>query len=194
MTSELFQHINYAKAYRKNRLAAAEWVLEYPETFEELLQFCFHEDEKLATKATWAFEFICRRQLPMIYPHLDELISNLHKVRGDGALRSMAFMCELITLGYYKKNDEILRENFTAKHKEIMTEHCFDWMISNQKVACQARAMTALYLLGTEIDWIHPELQTILEQNIHQGSAGYKSRGGSILRQIKGLGRVTGDR
>lgn len=185
MNSELFEQINYDKAYRENRLAAAEWVIAHPETFEELLAYCFHTDEKLATKATWAFEFICRRQLPMIFPHLDYLFNNLHKSRGDGALRSMAFMCELIAIRYYKDKDETLSRLFTAAHKEIMTEQCFDWMISNEKVACQARAMTALYYIGTEIDWIHPELQTIIEQHIHQGSAGYKSRGAKILSQIK---------
>lgn len=185
MTSGLFEHINYDKAYRKNRMAAAEWVMAHPETFGELLQFCFHPDEKLATKATWVFEFICRKDLSMVYLHLDFLFDHLHQARGHGALRSMSFMCELLTIAYYKKKDPILGDAFTSRHKEIMTEHCFDWMISKQKVACQARAMTALYYLGTEIDWIHPELQIIIEQNMHHGSAGYKSRGGHILSQIK---------
>ena len=65
-----------------------------------------------------------------------------------------------------------------------MAECCFDWLISDQKVACQVRAMTSLYYLGTEFNWIHPELKTIIEQNIHQGSAGYKARGKKIIQLI----------
>ena len=53
-----------------------------------------------------------------------------------------------------------------------------------QKVACQVHAMTALYFLGTEYDWIHPDLEQIVQQNIHNGSAGYKARGRHILENI----------
>ena len=65
-----------------------------------------------------------------------------------------------------------------------MTECCFDWLITDKKIACQARAMTALFHLGTEFEWIHPELQQIIEQNIHLGSAGYKARGKNTIKQI----------
>ncbi|MGB0788706.1 MAG: adenylosuccinate lyase, partial [Marinirhabdus sp.] len=70
------------------------------------------------------------------------------------------------------------------KHKETMTENCFDWLITPQKVACQARAMTALYFLGTEMAWVHPELKTIIETNLHKGSAGYQNRGAKTIEKI----------
>ena len=184
MNSELFQHINYEKAYRKNRLKAAHWVLEHPENLEELLQFCFHDDTKLATKATWVLEFVCREDLICILPYLDFFFENLPDAKSDGQLRSFALICELLTIGYYEKAFETYQNVFLPRHKEIMTECCFDWMITNQKVACQARAMTALYYLGTETDWIHPELATIIQQNLPQGSAGYKSRGKKTLELI----------
>ena len=66
-----------------------------------------------------------------------------------------------------------------------MTECCFDWLITNQKVACQAYSMDALYLLGTEKEWIHPELKITLEQNISSQSAAYKARGRITLEKIK---------
>jgi hypothetical protein len=45
--------------------------------------------------------------------------------------------------------------------------------------------MTCLYYRGTEIEWIHPELKQVIEERIHQGSAGYKNRGSKILDLIK---------
>lgn len=185
MTSELFQHINYDKAYRKNRLGAAQWVLANPEYMEELLQYCFIEDKVLAKKATWVLEFVCREQLLLLYPHLDYFFEHLPQAQGDGALRAVGLICELLTLQYYKKKDKVLLPLFTTAHKEVMTECCFDWMITNQKVACQARAMLALYWLGTETDWIHPELQIIIHKNLPTGSAGYINRGQKILSKIK---------
>ncbi|WP_432410278.1 adenylosuccinate lyase [Rasiella sp. SM2506] len=189
MKSELFQHISYKKAYRTNRLNAANWVLENPETLEELLEYCFHEDNKLATKATWVLEFVCRKNLALIFPFLDYIFGKLPTAKSDGQLRSFGLICELLTIGYYKQNKETLKKALSSKHKEVMTECCFDWMLTNQKVACQARAMTTLYLLGTETDWIHPELAIIIQQNLLQGSAGYISRGQKTLESISGFSK-----
>ncbi|MEM7087202.1 MAG: hypothetical protein AAF489_13525 [Bacteroidota bacterium] len=185
MSSELYAQINYDKAYRKNRLGAAQWVLAHPETFPELLNYCFAEDQgDLSHKAAWVLEFVCRDDLSLLYPHFDLFFERLPLVKKDQSLRPMAHLCELLTLQYYKKNDPELAPLFLEKHKTQMIECSFDWLITDQKVACQVRAMTALYFLGTEFDWIHPELQQIIEQNIHGGSGGYKARGRSVLSQI----------
>ncbi len=184
MTSGLFQQINYEKAYRKNRLNAANWVLANPDTLAELIDYCFHKDQKLATKATWVLEFVFRQQLKLLYPFLDEIFQKLPSAKGDGQLRSFGLLSELLTLEYYKKERAEVRAVLTSKHKEIMTECCFDWMITHQKVACQARAMLALFYLGTEIDWIHPELATIISQKLPNGSAGYINRGQKVLAMI----------
>jgi hypothetical protein len=182
--SGLFQKINYEKAYRENRLGAATWVLEHSETLPELLDYCFGNDKKIATKATWVLEFVCRKNLSLLIPYTNTFITNLPQTQGDGALRAVSLICELLTIDYYIKKNPKLRTILSPQHKEIMSECCFDWMITNQKVACQARAMLALYYLGTEIDWIHPELGAILKRNIPTGSAGYKSRGAKILDKI----------
>ena len=184
MNSQLLQQISYEKAYRKNRLNAANWVLENSETLGELLEYCFHEDNKLATKATWVLEFVCRKDLTLIFPFLDFIFEHLPTAKSDGQLRSFGLICELLTIGYYKHKKKEYREALTSKHKKVMTECCFDWMITNQKVACQARAMTSLYFLGTEIDWIHPELAIIIQQKLPHGSAGYKNRGQKTLELI----------
>lgn len=180
----LYQQLDYDKAYRENRLQAAHWVLAHLDTMPRLLEYCFRDDSRLSYKALWVLEFVCREDLSALYPHLDYFFEHLHKAKLDQAVRPVAMICELLTLAYYKKKDANLQPLFTQRHKEAMTECCFDWMITEQKVACQARAMTSLYLLGTEFEWIHPELKPIIETNIHSGSAGYKARGKSILQQI----------
>jgi hypothetical protein len=185
MSSELFEHINYAKAYRKNRLDAAQWVLANPETFPELLDYCFAESQdNLSHKAAWVLEFVCLDDLSLLYPQFDLFFKNLSMVKKDQSLRPMAHLCELLVLQYYKKKDSDLLPLFLEKYKTEMIECSFDWLITDQKVACQVRAMTALYYLGTEFHWIHPELRQIIQQNIHSGSGAYKARGRSVLAQI----------
>ena len=182
--SGLLQQLSYAKAYRKNRLEAAHWVLNHPETFGELLTYCLTAKDDISYKAAWVLEFVYLEQPDLLLPHLDLFFEKLPTVSRNQTLRPLAHICEIIAISYYKKEEKKIVSYLSEAHKKIMTECCFDWLITDKKIACQARAMTALYYLGTEFNWIHPELQQIIEQNIHAGSAGYKARGKNTIKQI----------
>lgn len=182
---ELFEIINFDKAYRKNRMNAAQWVLKNPDIFSELLVFAFKNDKEISHKANWVLEFVCLENIALLYPHLDFFFEKLSSVKADSSVRPLSHICEILCLLYYKEKEPTIRDSFKEKHKELLVECAFDWLITNQKVACEVRAMTCLFYLGTERDWIHPELKTIIEANIHHKSAGYKSRGKHILEKIK---------
>ena len=182
--SELKNQLSYTNAARFQRLKAAQWVLTHPETLEELLHFCFKNDKELSHKANWTLEFVCLEELEVLFPHLDYFFEHLSGVKEESSVRPLSHICELLCIEYYKKKNEILTPLFSERQKELLIEICFDWLITNQKVACEVRAMTCLYYLGTEKGWIHPELKTILTQNIHKSSAGYQSRGSKILQKL----------
>jgi hypothetical protein len=181
---ELIEQLNYHRAYRANRLRAAHWVIDHPDCIPELLHYCFEDTTELSYKAAWAFEFVFIEDPGYLYPYFDYFFRMLPTVKLDQIARPMAHICERLCVRYYKKQDAELEEFFKEDHKKILTECAFDWLITDQKVACQVRAMTCLYYLGTEFDWIHPELEQILRERIHLGSAGYKSRAGKTLEQI----------
>ena len=181
---ELHKVLDYKTATRVNRQKAAQWVLNRMESFPLLLEYSFTRSDDIAHKSAWVLEFICRKQLYHLYSHLDFFTENLSKVKKDQILRPMAHLCALLCIEYYQKKNRQLSNVFSEKHKTQMTESCFDWLISDQKVACHVHAMTALYFLGTEFVWIHPELKLIIQQNMPQGSAGYKARGKKTLELI----------
>ena len=122
-----------------------------------------------------------------MYPHFDVFLNGLPNVKLDQATRPMAKICELICLRYYKEQNIAIKEYFRSTHKEQMIEVCFDWQITNQKVACKVFGMTALLYLGTEYDWIHPELEVLIRQNITEAQPAYKARGKHTLNTIKKL-------
>ncbi|WP_347372779.1 adenylosuccinate lyase [Aequorivita sp. Q41] len=181
---KLFEKLNYLKAYRKNRLEAAHWVLSNPKCLPALLEFCFKNDGDINFKAAWVLEFVCIDKIQLLLPHLDYFFENLPRVTHESALRSLAKICELLTIRCYKNKDTLVINSLNESHKNIMTECSFDWLITNKKVACQAHAMLSLYYLGNEIKWIHPELKVILQQHIHHQSAGYKARAKNILKHL----------
>ncbi len=183
--STLLAQINYAKAYRANRLAAAHWVIEHPETLPELIDYIYLENQAdICHKAAWVLEFVALENLSLLYPYLDLFFNRITFPKKDQTLRPLANISEKLCLAYYKNSKKYSKPPLTSGHKEILIEACFDWIITDKKVACTARAMTCLYLLGTEIDWIHPELQVMLEQKLPSGTPGYKNRAGKIIQKI----------
>ena len=181
----LAEKLDFPRAHRKTRQDIANWVMDHPENFPDLLNFCFNTSLSISHKAAWVLEIVCDEQLDLLLPHLDLFFENIPKVKKDQAVRPLSKICLMLANKFYKKKIPSVLNSFKKDHKETMTECCFDWLISDQKVACEAYSMHSLYLLGTEIDWIHPELKTIIKQNIHKKSAGYKAQGKKILGKMK---------
>lgn len=183
--AELYKELNYVNHSREKRLLYANLVINNPELITPLLEILFEVDDKISCRAAWVFEFMCSETIEAIIPHLDLFTKNLPKVHLDSAVRPVAKVCELITKAYYGKEDSEIKKSLTAAHKENIIEACFDWMINDEKVAPKAYSMISLKLLGTEYDWVHPELITILERDFHVQSAAFKARARHILKTIK---------
>ena len=182
---ELHKELSFVDASRANRLKYANMVLDDMSLFPKLLEITFMVDDKVSSRAAWVFEYVCMDYVYAIVPHLDMFTINISKVHSDSAVRPIAKVCEKLIKTYYSKNEIVLKQMIKPLHKERIIEACFDWLISDQKVAPKAYAMETLFLLGKEFPWIRPELVQILEQNFHTQSAGYQARAKHILKRIK---------
>lgn len=166
-----------------HRNKACQYVLNDKSNIPLLIELTFEIKVKLSIRAAWILELVCKESLNHIIPYLDTFIQNMDKVKFDSAKRPCAKIGELIALDY--ENDGIIKTKLTPKHKEQLISCCFDWMISNEKLAVDAYAMMILYIFGKEIDWIHQELSSILENNMANKSAGYRARGLKLLKLMK---------
>lgn len=180
----LLRQLNYEKPYREDRLRVGLWVIDHPEHMPELVAISLDPDSDRSMQALWGLEFVCRLKLELFYPHLDLFFGYLPGEKNHSRLRALSFICELIAIAYYNKKDKVLGDTFTPSQKKIMAECCFDWMITQQKVACKVRAMTALSYLGSEFPWILDELEPMIRENMPVSSAGYQARGKQVLKQI----------
>jgi hypothetical protein len=117
-SEELYQKLNYTKAYRQTRLDVAHWVMEHPETFPVLLDYCFQIETELSFRATWILEFVCLEKLSLLHPHLDQFFENLPKVYQDQALRPLAKICQMIAIAYYKQQEPQLQQLLHSDHKK----------------------------------------------------------------------------
>ena len=181
---ELYSELNYVDHSRAKRSYYAHLVLENSELIQPLIKILFMVDDKLSSRAAWVLEFVCSKQLDCIVPHLNDFTSQLSKIHLDAAVRPAAKICEILIKTYYSNKNTLLKANFSQKHKERITEACFDWMSNDVKIAPKAYSMNCLYLLGTEFDWIHPELKNILERDFQMQSSGFKARARHILKKL----------
>jgi hypothetical protein len=160
-------------------------VISQPHLIPELLTVLFKVNDKVSCRAAWVFEFMCGEKLEAIIPFLDRFTENINKVHLDSAVRPVAKVCEYLVKAYYSNVDNKIKTALQKKHKEKIVEACFDWMINDEKIAPKAYAMNTLFLLGNDVDWIHPELVLILERDYQMQSSGFKARARHILKKIK---------
>ena len=179
---ELLDTIDHSRDKRKY---FANLIVKNPELLPELLSICAHTEDKISCRAAWALEFLCKNNLASVLPYLDELLLFIPDVYKHSAVRPMAKIFEYLCIAFYQKKNPEIQKYLTVKHREKITEICFDWLITDQKVAPKAYSMTSLYLLGTEFDWVHPELKILLESSYNSGSAAYKARARMVLEKIK---------
>jgi hypothetical protein len=181
----LAKKLTYTRAYRSTRLEVTHWVINHPETLPELLNYCLKNKDEISYRAAWVLEFVCLERLDLLIPYLEQFFNILPKIERDQAIRPFSKMCMIFATHYYKKKDVVIIKALNNTYKNTMLECCLDWLITDQKVAAEAYAMETLYLLGTEIDWIHSELKIIIEQHINTKTAAYKARGKITIDKIK---------
>ncbi|WP_308993382.1 adenylosuccinate lyase [Mariniflexile litorale] len=181
---EFYDELNYVDASRKNRLKYAHMVLNDISLLPKLIDIMFRVDDKISCRAAWVFEFVCDHYIYAIVPYLDVFCNQIKNVYLDSAVRPVAKVCCFIAQEYDSKHPNTLKKTLKPKHKEQIIEVCFDWMISDQKIAAKAYAMDTLFILGKNYSWVHPQLTQILEQDFQMQSAGYKVRAKRILKKL----------
>lgn len=171
----------------------ATLVQNTPKLFKLVLQIIAQVNDKRSPRAAWIAEFTCKQDISIIFPHLDSFIDIAPKVHLDSAVRPVAKICEYLTKVYFSENSKVIpqhlyalsRKHISQQHLDAITELCFDWLISNHKVAVKAYAMYSLLELGRQQDWIHDELINIIEKDYQSGSAAFKARSRHTLIGIK---------
>lgn len=183
--NELYQQLDYVNHSRKKRQEMANMVVHNSQLVAPLLEIAFDVDKEISSRACWVLEFTAKDNLPFLFPYLDVFTENISKIYLDSSVRPIAKICENLTKSYYSKTKNESQNVLQKVHLERICTACFDWLISNQKVAAKAYSMTCLLLLGRTFDWVHPELKMILEKNYVDGSAAYRARAKMVLAKIK---------
>lgn len=186
LPEDLKQKLMEVDSSLKKRQEVAYWTVRKPHYVRETLQWCFNPESELLVSASWVLEIICKSKPRLFFKYMYLFFEQLPNIKNDSALRSCAKICEMLCYHHYMRRYTYFRDILSENQRKIMTDCCFDWLITDQKVACQAPAMSALYYLGKDkfAKWIYPELKNILTEDAPNKSAGYQARARKILKRI----------
>ncbi|MCG2419843.1 adenylosuccinate lyase [Aequorivita sp. F47161] len=186
LPEDLKERLMEVDSSRAKRMEIGLWITKKPHYVRETLQWCFTEDSELLVQSAWVLEVICKHKAKNFFKYMHLFFEALPNIQNDSALRSSAKICEMLCHYHFMHDFGIVLEVLDENERQIITECCFDWLITDQKVACQAPAMQCLYYLGWDHDkkWIYPDLKNILLKNAPNKSAGYQARARKILKRI----------
>lgn len=177
MNTSFYTRITQGKAAKSFREGNKAFVLNHPEYMDELVKIAFTISDKNHHKAFWVLELICEEDCSFFKPYIDEFCKHIPTYKNDNSKRPASRICMFLV------NSKKIQ--LTKEQGQSIIENCFDWLISNEKVAVKAYAMKALYLLSKTNEWIVPDLKQIITTDYSNQSAGYKACTREILKKLK---------
>jgi hypothetical protein len=176
MNLELLQRIENSSAHRKSREDNAQYILNNPELFSELLKLAFNTSNKNHYKSCWILELVLEEKIHLLTPFLDVFCNNISKFNNESALRSISKICMFLAKYMILTKDQ----------EQKIIESCFDWLIlENVKVATKAYSIRALFELGRKNEWVYLELKRILSEDYTKYSSAYKAVAREILKKLE---------
>lgn len=164
---ELLKEHSYENSER-----IAWYIMDHPETFPQLLKLFLGNDSRITQRATLVI-IICTDWKPkMVKPFVEEMILNLKNEDISDAIK--------------RNTTRILAEFPIPKHMEgILTEICFDFLNNTKEaVAIKIFSMIILERIVEKYPELKSELIVSIERGMEFGTAGFKNRGGKILKNL----------
>lgn len=178
--------VSELQATKVSRSRGGARLLADPSLTVPLVKLAFEEDEALGKKALWAMEEACLKDPAIMIPVLPQLAQNAGIVKQDSNIRALS---KIFSIFSKWADQEKHLQHLPPTCLEKMAGTCFQWLTGPYKAATKAHSMTALYHLGTVLNWIYPELQALLEKDYGLAGPAYKARARMVLKsleQIKG--------
>lgn len=139
--------------------------------FEALMQLFFSDDWCLNQRSSWPIPFIVEKSPELIYPYLEKLLNNLENPSHNAVVRN--------TIKLFQDID--IPDKFQGHVVNVCTDLLTD---PKEPVANRVFSMTVIYNISKKWPDLQNELRILIESQMENESAGFKSRGRKILKAI----------
>ena len=147
-----------------------EWVGNSQERFDELFRLFLNDEYRVVQRAAWPVSYCAIANPGLIKKHFGSLLTNLQKPNLHDAV---------------KRNSIRLLQDVPIPRKyqgDVMTI-CFNYLVSpTEPVAVKAFSLTVLGKLANNYPEIIPEIKLLIEDQLPQQTAAFKSRAKKLLK------------
>ena len=167
-----------SKYSKEGMMEIVESLKSNPQLIGELMACLFGEDPKIAQRAAWASSHVADQLPHLLEPHLDKMIYHL-KQEGlhDSIPRNTVRTLQFLTIPEYLYGEVV--------------SLCFDYLADPKSaVAVKCFSMSVIWKICQYEPDLAIELKLLIEEQMDYQSAGFKSRGKRILKEMrkKGMG------
>jgi hypothetical protein len=156
-----------------NTRLVAEWIGQDPERVAQLVDLFIHDEYRVVQRASWVVSEVGCKYPYLLQAHYTPIIETMRKPVHPGVLRN--------GLKFFADTQVALPE----KEEGLLVELCFEILLDPQQaIAVQVHAMQCIANLLSVYPDLAVELKEIIESGLENGSAGFRSRGNRILKQI----------
>ncbi len=179
MNSDFYNLVKNSTAHTKSRTDNGNYVIDNPQFLEPLINMSFDIKNKTHIRACNILEKVVDLQIDACVPYHNLIFNNLQLLQNDCAIRPIARLVMNLVLHGAKSSNYL-----TNNQLEKITEACFDWLISDIRMASKVYAMYTLAEIGKKQQWIFLELQQILSKDAAKQTVGYKAAAIGVLKKI----------
>lgn len=147
-------------------------VVAQPNRMDELMDLFFDEDLRTCQRASWPVGLLADKNPQLLEPYIKKMLDNLDTPHHDAVIRNTFRTFQGI--------------NFPEELEGVAFDKAFDFFLEiNNAIAIRVFAMTVCGNIAMKYPELAIELITVIEEGMPHGSAGYRSRGNSILRKLR---------
>lgn len=136
------------------------------------LMNCFFDEKLLVCqRASWPLGLLADSQPGLIYPYIEKMLNNLDRPHHNAVIRNTFRTFQFI--------------DFPEEMEGLAFEKAFDYLLDiNNAIAIRVFAMTVCGNIALKYPELGHELIPVIEESLPHGSAGFISRGNSVLRRL----------
>lgn len=160
---------------KAQRIKIVNWIGNNQQRFDELFQLFVNDEYRVVQRAGWPLSYCVIEHPHFIKKHWKQLIGNLKKPNLHDAVKRNSIRL---------MQDLEIPEKF---HGEIM-DICFKYLESpTESLAVKVFSMAVLGNFAKLYPDIKSELKLLIEDQLPHQTAGFKSRGKKVLKQLEKL-------
>lgn len=157
---------------KKTVLEITNYIGNDPKRFKVLMDLFFDKDLRISQRASWPVSFCVDAHPDLIYPYVKDMIENLNNPLHNAVKRNTVRI-----MGEIDLSEEVIGQ---------AADICFRFLDDpKEAIAVRVFSMTVCFNITKKEPELANELKLIIEDHYPHGSAGFKSRGKKILKELK---------